>query len=73
MDLEDKLIMGILLVSSGLLAYGGAKLTYDINKVKQATTKFLDSFTSYLSQRISNQEDVKRLAEFVKYRRKSGI
>ncbi len=73
MDLEDKLIMGTLLVSSGLLAYGGAKLIYHTNKVKQATTKFFDSFTSYLSQRISKQEDIKRLVEFAKYRKKSGI
>ena len=73
MDLGDKLIMGTLLIGSGILLYGGAKATYHTNQVKKATTDFLDSFTSYLSQRTSKPEEIKSLAKFAKYRKKIGI
>ena len=73
MDLEDKLIIGTLLVSSGLLTYGIAKLAYHTNNVKKATTKFLDTAASYFSQRTSKPKDLKRLAELAKYRAEHGI
>jgi len=67
------LVLGSLLVGSGLLVYGGAKLMYHTNKVKKATTKFLDTTISYFCKRTSKPEDTKRLTELAKYREKTGI
>jgi len=73
MQLEDKLGLGILLFSGSLLAYTGIKVAYHTHKVKIATTNFLDSVTSYFSQRVSKQEDKIRLIELARYRKKCGI
>ena len=73
MDLEYKVILGILLISEGALLFGTEKLVYHTNKVKSATTKFLDSATSYFSKRVSRPEDISSLAKLVKYRKECGI
>jgi len=73
MNLEGKLILGTLLISEGFLLFGTAKLIYHTNKVKKATTKFLDSITSYFSERVSRPEDIKGLAELAKYRKECRI
>ena len=73
MNLENKLILGGLLISEGFLLFGTAKLVYHTNQVKKATTKFLNSFTRYLSQRVSRPEDIKGLTELAKYREKCRI
>ncbi len=73
MDLEGKLVLGILFVSEGLLSFEVAKLAYHTNKVKIATTKFLNSITNYLSARVSKPGDIKSLAELAKYRKEIKI
>lgn len=73
MDLEYKVILGILLISEGVLLFGAEKLVYHVNEVKSAATKFLDSATSYFSKRVSRQEDIEGLAELAKYRKECGV
>lgn len=73
MDLGDKLVLGTLLVSEGLLLFGVARLAYHTNQVKIATIKFLDTFTSYLSTRVSTPENIQGLADLAKYRAEIGI
>jgi len=73
MNLDDKLILGTLLISGGVLLFSTTKLVYHTNKVKEATTKFLDSATSYFAERVSKPEDISSLAKLAKYRKECGI
>ena len=73
MDLEYKVILGILLIGEGVLLFGAEKLVYHVNEVKSATTKFLDSATIYFSKRVSRQEDISSLAKLAKCRKECGI
>lgn len=73
MDLEYKIILGMLLVGEGILLFSTGKLAYHTNKVKGATTRFLDSATSYFSRRVSRPEHINSLAKLAKYRKEYGI
>lgn len=73
MDLEYKVILGILLIGGGSLLFCTEKLVYHTNKVKSATTKFLDCATNYFSRRASSSEDISSLAKLAKYRKECGI
>ncbi len=73
MDLEYKVILGILLIGEGALLFSTEKLVYHTNKVKSATTRFLDSATSYFSKRVLRPEDISSLAKLAKCRKECGI
>ena len=73
MNLEYKLILGTLLISEGVILFTTTKLISRVDEVKRATTKFLDSATSYFSRRVSRPEDINSLARLAKYRKECGI
>lgn len=80
MSLGDKLILVTELVTSGtiltgvlFLGYHTLKASQIMKRVREDTTKFLDTFTAYAAPRASRPEEIRGLAELAKTRAKYGL